>query len=72
MSDVFRDMLAKSVIVYLDDILVYSPDYPTHVCQVLERLIQHNLFAKVEKCEFHKTEISYLGYRIGPKGVAME
>ena len=45
-------------LVYLDDILIYSPDWELHVChvrQVLEKLRQHKLFAKRSKCEFGLT-----------------
>ncbi|KAL0199796.1 hypothetical protein M9458_002983, partial [Cirrhinus mrigala] len=73
-NDVFRDMLNRWVIVYIDDILIYSDsfsDHVTHVRAVLQRLLQHQLFAKLEKCEFHQTRISFLGY-ISPDGVAMD
>ena len=51
-NDVLRDMLNKFVFVYLDDILIFSPDEATHrihVCQVLQQLLQHQLFVKAEK-----------------------
>lgn len=67
MNDEFRDILGRFIVVYLDDILVYLWNYTQHVqhmCQVLARLLHHHLYAKAEKCEFHKTEISFLGYRI--------
>ncbi len=50
-NDVFRDMLNRWVIVYIDDILIYSDSYEDHVKQVrsvLQRLLTHHLYAKIE------------------------
>ncbi len=74
-NDVFRDMLNRWVIVYIDDILIYSDSYEDHVKQVrsvLQRFLTHQLYAKIEKCEFHQTSVSFLGYVISSGGVAME
>lgn len=57
-NDIFRDMLDRWVIVYINDILAYSDTYEEHVQhvrKVLQRLIDHKLYAKAEKCEFHQT-----------------
>jgi hypothetical protein len=62
-------------IVYLDDILIYSDD-PTahrrHVAEVLERLRKHGLYAKLSKCKFNAEEVDFLGFVLGPDGIAME
>ncbi|KAL0150720.1 hypothetical protein M9458_053943, partial [Cirrhinus mrigala] len=74
-NDVFRDMLGRWVIIYMDDILVYSESLESHVShvrKVLQRLISHHLFAKAEKCEFHQTATTFLGYVVSPEGVAMD
>ncbi len=74
-NDVFRDMLNCWVIVYIDDILIYSDSYKDHVKHVrvvLQRLIAHQLYAKTEKCEFHQSTVSFLGYVISSGGVAMD
>ncbi|KAL0175542.1 hypothetical protein M9458_027872, partial [Cirrhinus mrigala] len=74
-NDVFRDMLNRWVIVYIDDILIYSNSYSEHVQHVravLQRLIKHQLYAKEEKCEFHQERITFLGYVISSEGVAMD
>ncbi|KAL0198667.1 hypothetical protein M9458_007207, partial [Cirrhinus mrigala] len=75
-NDIFsRDMLNKFVIVYIDDILVYSEnqqDHVNHVRAVLQRLIQHQLYAKLSKCEFHLSTVSFLGYIISAEGVTMD
>lgn len=47
-------------------------EHITQVRQVLQRLIQYHLYAKAEKCEFHKTSAPFLGYVISPDGVAMD
>ncbi|KAL0154660.1 hypothetical protein M9458_048923, partial [Cirrhinus mrigala] len=75
MNDVFRDMLDKWVIVYIDDILIFSnsmSEHIQHVRSVLKRLIQYQLYAKLEKCEFHQTSTTFLGYIISQEGVAMD
>ncbi|KAI4887888.1 hypothetical protein NFI96_000720 [Prochilodus magdalenae] len=74
-NDVLRDMIGRFVIAYIDDILVYSPDLPTHVRhvrEVLKRLLEHQLYVKGEKCEFHQGSVSFLGYVISPAGVVMD
>lgn len=74
-NEVFRDMLNKNLIVYIDDILIYSEMFETHVQEVravLQCLIDHQLYAKVQKCEFHQTQISFLGYIISAEGVTMD
>lgn len=55
-NDVLRDMLGKYIIAYMDGILIFSPLHETHihhVCQVLQRLTQNQLFVKGEKCAVH-------------------
>ena len=55
----------KFVIVFIDDILVYSQDrenHDTHLRVVLEPLIKEQLYAKLSKCEFWLTEVSFLGH----------
>ncbi|KAL0181246.1 hypothetical protein M9458_023652, partial [Cirrhinus mrigala] len=74
-NEVFRDMLNRWVIVYIDDILIYSNSYSEHVQHVravLRRLITHQLYAKEEKCAFHQDKVSFLGYIISSEGVAMD
>ncbi len=71
----YHDMLNRWVIVYIDDILIYSnswEEHTQHVRSVLERLIQYQLYAKAEKCEFDCTSTSFLGYIISHEGVTMD
>ncbi|KAL3685904.1 hypothetical protein R1sor_003926 [Riccia sorocarpa] len=70
MNDIFRPYLDKSVIVFLYDILVYSrtrAEHQRHLQQVLEVLRENQLYAKLSKCEFGKTEVDYLGHRMSAK-----
>ena len=64
-NDVLRDMLNTFVVVYLDDILVFSRsevEHRQHVRLVLQRLLENRLFVKAEKCEFHAASVEYLGH----------
>ncbi|KAJ1330712.1 hypothetical protein BSLG_009164 [Batrachochytrium salamandrivorans] len=75
MNSLFCHMISKFVLVYLDDIVVYSDnleDHKEHVRQVLQILKDNNLFCKAEKCHFYQTEIKYLGYIISPDGTSMD
>src|SRR6266481_9790622 len=74
MNDIFADMIDVSVVVYLDDILIYSdnPDQHTaHVQEVLSRLGKNHLYARADKCEFHTSSCKYLGYMLSPQGLMM-
>ncbi len=75
MNEIFRDMINRFVLIYIDDILIYSPtmeEHRCHVTQILQRLRQHHLYLKTEKCEFHKSTIHFLGYIVTPAGVQMD
>jgi len=72
MNEVFKDVLDVCVVVYLDDILLYSDnpkEHLKHVCEVLLRLRASNLYAKVGKCAF---SVDCLGFVIGPDGLRMD
>ncbi|XP_061136628.1 uncharacterized protein LOC133155378 [Syngnathus typhle] len=74
-NDVLGDFIDHFVYVYLDDILIYSPDTETHehhVKSVLQRLLDHRLYVKAEKSEFHVDTISFLGFIIAPGTVQMD
>lgn len=75
MNEVFYEYIDRFVVVYLDDIVVYSSSLEEHVGhlkQVLARLRQHQLYVKKEKCEFAQTEIMFLGHRISKGQVRMD
>jgi len=74
MNNVFSDLLNVCVVVYLDDILIYSDDITqhwSHIKEVLKRLRKAGLYAKAEKCEFHSDSVEYLGYVLSPSGLTM-
>jgi hypothetical protein len=75
MNDVFKDMTDDFVVVYLDDILIYSDtleEHREHVRHILQRLREYNLHAKPEKSEFFCDTVEYLGFLISPHGVEMD
>jgi len=76
MNDIFRTVIAEGiVIVYLDDILIFTKteeEYERAVRRVLEILTEHKLFLHPEKCEFHQKQIEYLGLVISENKVAMD
>ena len=75
MNDVFHEFLDHFVVVYLDDILVFSKnekDYKNHVRLVLEKLHSPGLYAKLEKCIFHQPQVEFLGYIISGEGLSMD
>jgi len=74
MNDVFSDLLDVCVVVYLNDILIYSDDitqHQSHVKEVLKRLWKAGLYAKAEKYEFYSDSVEYLGYVLSPYGLTM-
>ncbi|XP_015969943.1 uncharacterized protein LOC107493360 [Arachis duranensis] len=75
MNDIFQPFLRKFVLVFFDDILIYSPSTSQHLAHleiVLQTLQKESLFAKLSKCLFAVSEIDYLGHTITEKGVHME
>ncbi|KAF8753957.1 hypothetical protein RHS01_06572 [Rhizoctonia solani] len=75
MNDLFKDLLDVCVIIYLDDILIYSKDdasHTQHVHEVLRRLMENQLFCKASKCTFHVTSVEYLGIIVSNKGFSLD
>ena len=75
MNRVFRPYLDQFVVVFVDDVLVYSPDVETHrmhLKAVLETLRQNQLFAKFSKCEFWLEEVAFLGHVISGAGIKVD
>ena len=71
MNRVFKDFLDKFVIVFIDDILVYSSteeEHEHHLRLVLQWLREHRLYAKFSKCEFWLPQVAFLGHVVGKDG----
>ena len=72
MNQTFADMLDKSVLCFLDDILIFSrtaEEHAQHLRAVLTRLREQELYVKTSKCAFMQREVAFLGHRIGADGL---
>lgn len=75
MNDIFAPFLRKFVLVFMDDILIYSTSLDSHVqhiAAVLQVLQTHQLFAKASKCSFAQSSLEYLGHILSDQGVATD
>jgi hypothetical protein len=75
MNGIFREYLDKFVIIFLDDILVYSnleEEHEQYLRMVLQVLRENQLYAKLRKCSFDQKKIHYLGHIILEDGIAMD
>jgi hypothetical protein len=75
MNRVFKDFLDNFVIVFIDDILVYSESeeaHEQHLRMVLQRLREHKLYAKFKKCEFWLSQVSFLGHVVSKDGILVD
>jgi hypothetical protein len=75
MNSVFMLELDKFVVIFIDDILIYSKneeEHAKHLCIVLTRLREHQLYAKFSKCAFWLEEIQFLGHVLSAKGIVVD
>jgi hypothetical protein len=75
LNKVFIEYLDKLVVVFIDDILVYSrneEEHEEHVCSVLQKLQEHWLYAKLSKCEFLLKQVACLGHIISKGGISVD
>ena len=75
MNKMFAAQLGKSVLVYLDDIIIYSrtaDEHLSHLDEALSTLQQHGFKAKLEKCDFNKPELKFLGHIVGRHGLKVD
>jgi RNase H-like domain found in reverse transcriptase/Reverse transcriptase (RNA-dependent DNA polymerase) len=75
LNGIFSDLLDVYVIIYLDNIVIFSgnkDDYFRHVSGVLKRLRKHSLYVNGKKCDFYLRSIDYLSHIIGPNGLQID
>src|SRR5919205_2779689 len=75
MNSVFMPELDRFVVVFIDDILVYSKteeEHAEHLRIVLQRLREHQLYAKFSKCEFWLKKVPFLGHILSEKGIEVD
>ena len=75
MNRVFHPFQDKFVVVFIDDILIYSrtkEDHLEHLCTVLKTLADHQLYAKLKKCDFWMEKVHFLGRVISAEGISVD
>jgi hypothetical protein len=72
MNKVFMEYLDKFVMVFIDDILVYSRSEEEHLCLALQKLREHRLYDKLSKCEFWMKQVTFLGHVISNGGISVD
>jgi len=75
MNEIFKNLLDVYIVVYLDNILIYSnnlEDHQGHVTEVLRQLQVHKLYMSPTKCAFHKDSVEFLKFILGPQRLMMD
>jgi hypothetical protein len=75
MNEVLRSFISKFVVVYFDDILIYSKsldEYIEYLRAVFGALHEARLFANLEKCTFCTSRVAFLGYVVTPQGIEVD
>jgi hypothetical protein len=75
MNKVLMEYLDKFIVVFIDDILVYSrneEEHEGHLHLVLQKLLDHKLYAKLSKCEFWLKQVAFLGHVVSKGGISMD
>jgi hypothetical protein len=75
MNKVFMEYLDRFIVVFIDDILIYSKndsDHEEHLRMVLQKLRDNQLYAKFSKCEFWLDEVPFLGHIISKGGISVD
>ena len=75
MDDVFREYLGDFVVIYIDDIAIFSDsdeEHITHLRKIFQTMRENNIFAKKSKCFFGQSRAPYLGHYISEKGIEMD
>ena len=74
MQNCLGELNLTYTLIYLDDVIVYfktEEEHLVHLCAVLERFMEHSLKLKLSKCNFFRTEISYLGHKVSMAGMEL-
>jgi hypothetical protein len=75
MNKVFIEYMDKFVVLFIDDILIYSrseEEYEKHLRLVLQKFREHRLYDKLRKCEFWIKQVTFLGHVISKGGISMD
>jgi hypothetical protein len=75
MNKVVMDYLDKFIVVFIDDILIYSKDdaeHEKHLRLIMEKLREHKIYANFSKCEFWLNKVRFLGHIVSAEGVAVD
>jgi hypothetical protein len=72
MNKVFMEYLDKFVVVFIDDILVYSRSEEEHLHLALQKVREHRLYVKLSKCEFWMKQVAFLGHVISKGGISVD
>jgi hypothetical protein len=75
MNEIFANLLDAGVVIYIDDILIYTDDRATHrklVSEVLQRLQANGLYCNLDKCFFYEDTVDYPGFLLSPTGLTMD
>ena len=75
MNNVLSKFLDRFLLVFIDDMLIYSnneEEHEEHLQKVLQILREHCSYAKLSKCDFYRTKVQYLGHVISEKGVVVD
>ena len=72
MNDILREHLDLTAVGILDDVIIFSEDPALHVQHVRAILRDNQLYAKVEKCEFNKDHMTFVGYMVSKAGIGMD
>ena len=75
MNDILREHLDIICVGILDDVIIFSTtpeEHVGHVRTILEILRKHKLYAKIEKCEFDREEMTFVGFLVSKSGIGMD